>query len=262
MLRFYWSLLRDIPSVFRSKFEAWAFWVWSVAFPLVILLAPTWKSSVEALDFSRWFALLPIGLWTAYVVLRVNFKRFQLLESERTAWQAQQTPQLAIEFAPTDESDSRPYLQTMTFGMHPGPGQVMREMRDRRYRVGVRNLSAVTIPGVSLRLAKCQPTGNFVFPEHELAVQDTDPPAGSVDVPPSGMRWFDVVNELGPCAGPPDHFRFCYRNPNFSHLPVPPGRYELTLRADSRGVSVERRFVVAKDCEGPQTFGRLRMEPC
>ena len=260
MLRFYWSLFRDIPSVLRGSAEAWVFWIMSVVVPSIVFIAPWGMQSIETPGFSRWFVLLPIGLSTAYGMLRVNYRRFQSLESERNELRARQEPQLEIVFAPTSETDSRPYLQTLIFGQYPSPGQVMMEMRDRRYGVGVRNPSAIRSPNVSLRLARCQPGGNFVFPEHEFAVQDTDPPAGSCDIAPYGTRWFDVVNELGPNAYTPHHFRLCYRNSSFSHLPVPAGKYEVTLRAEGRGVSVERRFVVIKECEDPQTYKRLRME--
>lgn len=194
---------------------------------------------------------------TVFFLGRLAWMQFQ----EAEGYREQNKPKLDMLFLPENDTDSRPYLQTLEFGMSPGGGQVMVEMRDRRYRVGIQNLSAATIPDVSVRLASCRPGGNFVFPEHQLAVQDSSPPGGLADIPPHGTRWFDVVNEVGRASSRPDHFRFCYRNPDFSGLPVPADTYEVVLRADCGGQSVARTFRIEKECHDPQNYGRLRMIP-
>lgn len=162
-------------------------------------------------------------------------------------------PKLEILFEPKNDEDSRPYLQTLAFQqLVEVPSfrskQVAVNMIDRRYRVGVRNLSTVVAPDVALLLQSCQPGGNFVFPEHRFAVQDTNPPDGVCDIPAGQTRWFDVVNELSWVASkqPAAVFHLCYQNPDFQQLPVPAGTYDIVVRADGGGASVTRSFQISK----------------
>lgn len=182
--------------------------------------------------------------------------RVRRLEAKVMELEAKSEPSVEIVFEPKNDSDSRPYLQTMTFSQPSADARPMIERIDRRYRVGVRNTSDALVPAVSLRLQSCEPSGNFVFLEHELQVQDTDPPAGACEIPPHQTRWFDVVSEQGVSSQVPQQFHFCYRNPNFSGLPVPAGSYEITLRADGGGPSVTRDFRITKNCVD-ETYDRL-----
>src|ERR1700754_3887941 len=83
MFRFYWSLIREIPSVLRDSAEAWAFWILTIGAPAVVLLNPQLQRWIDTPQFSRWFVLVPIGLSVAYGVLRTNYKRFVELQAER-----------------------------------------------------------------------------------------------------------------------------------------------------------------------------------
>ena len=203
------------------------------------------------------------ALWLVFVFFIEAPARIWKTATDRIAeYEEASRPKLRIVFAPTNDEDSRPYLQTQVFNIIEGRLRV--QMRDRRFRVGIQNMSSSTIPGVTLRLARCEPGGNFVFPEHELAVQDTDPPAGACDVPPSRddvpTRWFDVVNELGPASFVPNTFRFCYRNPDFCQLPVASGTYKIELRAEGGGTSTTKRFIIRKT--SPEGLAiPLTMEP-
>ena len=187
-------------------------------------------------------------------------RRIRELELQHQELKEKFLPKLKIVFLPENDSDSRPYLQTLNFGRPSGVGMPVIEMIDRRFRVGVRNASDSTVPSVSLRLESCEPSGNFVFPEHELAVQDTNPPAGSCEIQPHETRWFDVVNECGPASHVPKDFHFCYRNQDFSGLPVPFGTYNITLRAEGGGPSVKQEFLIAKNRKDSQVVDSLMFE--
>jgi hypothetical protein len=117
----------------------------------------------------------------------------RVLELER-----QLEPKFEIVFLPTNDTDSRPYLQTLTQGKFEEPGLPMVEITDRRYRVGIRNLSKAIVPSVHLVLSRCEPPDNFIHVGHRLQVMDSNPPAAERDLPPSPdgspTLWFDVVN--------------------------------------------------------------------
>jgi hypothetical protein len=206
-----------------------------------------------------------VALWLIFTLFIEAPARIWKTATDRIAeYEEARRPKLRIVFAPINDNDSRPYLQTQLFDARLGPGQPLTRMRNRRFRVGIQNMSSETITDVRIRLARCEPGGNFVFPEHELAVQDTDPPQGACDVQPSRdenpTRWFDVVNEWGPDAFIPDHFSICYRNPALNQLPVVPGTYEIELRAEGGGTSTTRRFVIRKR-NAAGALVRLTMQP-
>lgn len=83
MWRFYWSLIREIPRVFRDTTEAWTFWIVSIAAPLAVLLNPQLQSWINTPPFSRWFVFAPIAVSVVYGMARVNYARFSTLTTER-----------------------------------------------------------------------------------------------------------------------------------------------------------------------------------
>lgn len=76
MFRFYWSLIREIPTVFRNSAEAWAFWILTIGAPALVLLNPQLQQQINTPQLSRWFVFVPIALSVFYGVLRVNYRRF------------------------------------------------------------------------------------------------------------------------------------------------------------------------------------------
>lgn len=82
MLRFYCSLIREIPAVLRNSAEAWAFWILTIAAPAVVVLNPQLQQWIDTPQFSRWFVLVPIGASVFYGLLRVNFGRFEVITRE------------------------------------------------------------------------------------------------------------------------------------------------------------------------------------
>jgi hypothetical protein len=213
-------------------------------------------------------ALFVIAFVRAWHGLRLE--RDQLLDDR--------APKFEIVFVPTGESDSRPYLQTLAYpdqavirrvgmGMFE-PDEVLkvvdRNMVDRRYRVGIVNLSSATVPDVSLTLVNCTPAGNFVHLGHHLLVMDTDPRLGRAALPPSAdsqpTLFFDVVNENAPADTIPNEFLFCYANERLTG-PIRAGAYDIELRADGGNVSSTRRFRVSKSWHPTHGSGRLVMTP-
>lgn len=83
MLRFYWSLIREIPAVLRNSAEAWAFWILTIGAPAVVLLNPQLQQRINTPQFSRWFVLVPIALSVFYGMLRVNHRLFLEVSAER-----------------------------------------------------------------------------------------------------------------------------------------------------------------------------------
>jgi hypothetical protein len=76
MLRFYWSLVREIPAVLRNSAEAWVFWILTIGVPLAVWFNPQLQASINTPQFSRWFVLVPIAVSVVYGMLRVNYQRF------------------------------------------------------------------------------------------------------------------------------------------------------------------------------------------
>lgn len=76
MLRFYLSLVRDIPSVFRDSYERWTFWILAIAAPVVLLVWPDARPMTD----SPWIIAVPVLMSVAYGMLRVNYARFKALE--------------------------------------------------------------------------------------------------------------------------------------------------------------------------------------
>src|ERR1700685_1696928 len=137
------------------------------------------------------------GFWTLAIsaVQAVWTSQKRIVELER-----QFTPKFEIVFLPENDSDSRPYLQTLTYGRYEDPGFPMVKIKDRRYRVGIRSLSKAVVASVHVVLSLCEPSGNFIHIGHRLQVMDSNPPEGERDLPPSvngaPTLFFDVVNEI------------------------------------------------------------------
>lgn len=184
----------------------------------------------------------------------------RVIELER-----QLEPKFDIVFLPQNDSDSRPYLQTLERGELQEPGFPMIKIVDRRYRVGIRNLSSAIVPSVHVVLSRCKPSGNFIHIGHRLLVMDSDPPESERDLPPttdgSPTLWFDVATEVERSETRPREFHFCFSNPHICG-PVDSGRYEITLRCEGAGRSHERSFVIRKEWDDRlHGVARLSMEP-
>src|SRR5438552_17591088 len=121
-----------------------------------------------------------IALIRAWHELRVE--RDQLVDNR--------SPKFEIVFMPANDEESRPFLQRLAFqqqvpvvtggdvgsGVTSPLGYARRDFVDRRYRVGIVNLSSAMVPSVSLTLASCEPGGTYVHVGHHLLVMDSDPP--------------------------------------------------------------------------------------
>lgn len=196
---------------------------------------------------------IAVAVVRAYHEVRLNRDR---LAFERL-------PVLDISFLPENVEDSRPYLQTLEVMVLerpiPGVSEMVATKVDRRYRVGVVNLSSATVQGVSVVLERCIPGDNMAHVGHRLLVMDSAPPLGARDVPPSkageATAWFDVVNTFDDEGDTPEAFTFCYANPKIRGA-VPAGSYEVVLRAEGGGVSTSRQFRI----EIPPD-GQLTMQP-
>jgi hypothetical protein len=195
--------------------------------------------------------------WTFHLTLT---ERDQLLEDRK--------PKFAIVFEPQGhDGDKRPYLQTLQLTAVRQPiefrDRTTTTVLDRRYRVGVRNLSSATVPSVSVTLQDCKPGGNFIHLNHKLLVMDTEPHVGQADLPPSASGeptlFFDVVSERGEQGTNPSRFLFCYANEKIQGL-VDSGNYEITLRAEGGNVSATKRFKVRKSWSPQDGPGKLMME--
>ncbi len=82
MLAFYLSMFRDIPSVLRTKREAWIFWLWTLIVPLVVWFNPQLTRAMDTPEFSRWFVMVPIGASVFYGLLRANYVRVRGLQKQ------------------------------------------------------------------------------------------------------------------------------------------------------------------------------------
>ena len=195
------------------------------------------------------------------------------LITENNRLNAEREPKFEIVFRPEDETDSRPYLQRMEYPRNSGPGSPYSTWIDRRYRVGIVNLSSAIVPNVRLVLAKCDPSGNFIHVGHRLQVTDSDPILGERDLAPNpngeATVFFDVVSETAHERDIPTVFTFCFANPNISgpveydlhHAREGEFEFKILLRAEGGGYSHERWFRVSKNFDGRRhLWGRLKME--
>lgn len=77
MVRFYASLIRDIPTVLRGTHEAWAYWLLTLIVPIVLWIWPELRPMTD----TPWLIGAPIALSVLYGMLRVNYVRFQTAEA-------------------------------------------------------------------------------------------------------------------------------------------------------------------------------------
>jgi hypothetical protein len=252
------AVLREtLPEV--DKAEVWT----SRALMFVVAMASAftiqWLSEARQATIYRWALILwLVWLFLVYAPYRIWLRNTKTIADFEEA----RRPRLRIVFGATGETDTRPYLQSLVFLREGTVGPPVRVL-DRRYRVGIQNMSTAVIPNVSVRLESCQPSGKFGLPETRLLVQDSDPPVGERDLPPSKADeptlWFDVVNEVADESVIPDHFRFCYAIPSLCQ-PVPAGNYEIVLRADGGGTSARQRFRVRKMHPNGGPIERITLE--
>jgi len=78
MLRFYLSLVRDIPRVFRDSYEAWTFWILAIATPVVLAIWPVARPMTD----SPCIIAVPVLMSVVYGMLRVNYVRFKAMKDE------------------------------------------------------------------------------------------------------------------------------------------------------------------------------------
>ncbi len=82
-IKFYLTLLSEVPGAFRAAIEVYVFWA-GIVFILLSVFAPTIASKV-AIDFplSPKYAAYTFALLLLYGLLRANYLRFQAIESDR-----------------------------------------------------------------------------------------------------------------------------------------------------------------------------------
>ncbi len=96
MFRFYLQLSKKVPAIVENSAGRWTLWVLTVLVSLVLLVNPEWKQMLEAEAFSRWFALIPIGIAVAYGLLRANYLRFRELYEALAQYEREDDIQDAI----------------------------------------------------------------------------------------------------------------------------------------------------------------------
>jgi hypothetical protein len=77
MWRFYWRLLREVPSTFREAWETSAFWT-----SLVVILLGASVPVLKRLEVSGWYALIPVGALLLWAGLRANYRHVQNLAGQ------------------------------------------------------------------------------------------------------------------------------------------------------------------------------------
>lgn len=213
----------------------------------------------------------PYFLYGGYLVLlyafirayhEVRTQRDELLRAGRT--------NLEIVFRPTNETDSRPYLQQHEFtrlvDVIAGVQQVHERYVERRYRVGIVNHSPNVIANVGVTLSSCRPEHDYAFLGFHLAVMGSDPPAQYHDVRPSRngepTAWFDVAYSVSYVDDPQDSFRFVYVDLNQRGVIDGVGPVEITLTAEGNdGSSHMRPFRLAIEDSPDHDEQVLTMKP-
>lgn len=97
MLRFYWSLIREMPAAFRNSDEAWAFWIWTIGTPLAALFNPELQKWMNTPQFARWFFVVPVAVSVVYGLLRANYVRFGEVSERQRAFRMAGLPREAVE---------------------------------------------------------------------------------------------------------------------------------------------------------------------
>ena len=133
------------------------------------LSALAWLFFVARIQGVSWrhFALACLA-----VVLVAMFLAFHDVRVERDGLRDALKPKFEIVFKPADgAAENRPYLHIYKMPRQK-VGDSQREVTDRRYRVGIRNLSSAVVPNVQVILASCEPGGNWIHPGHRLQMMD------------------------------------------------------------------------------------------
>lgn len=195
-----------------------------------------------------------------------GFRAYLSLDREHQALKGLTNPKIEIVFDPSNDTDSRPFLQTTRFCQQAtGPIPLELEFTERKYRIGLLNSGASVVRSVSVVLTHASPTQNCIHLGHSLEAMDGSPSPPARDLPPSSdgqpTLWFDVVKECEETGQTPLEFTFCYASHNLRG-PVPSGIYDITLRAQGGGISHARSFRIVKDLQ-PEPYGMapLRMLP-
>jgi hypothetical protein len=141
--------------------------------------------------------------------------------------------------------DRKPYLAVMPKGVITG-----RVLKDRRYRVGVRNSGDGTIANTRVILENCEPSEHHgIHLAHALQVMDAKPGTSESSVRPGDdpRVFFDVVyDEILGDQLRDDAFGLCYASSPKSYA-IPRGTYVLTLRVESDGIQSRKKFKIFQD---------------
>jgi len=122
-------------------------------------------------------------------------------------------------------------------------------MIDRRFRVGIQNLSSVTIKDVRVIIESCEPATDAVFPGHALQVMGAPEGTERFDCAPSDTPtgWVDVVFDktFQDPSGETQYIWIAYAIsiPNM----LANGTYTIRLRAEGENTSCTKSFVIEKD---------------
>jgi hypothetical protein len=80
-IRYYWSLINQVPSIVLSRTERLQTAVGVAFFLLALLNRDLGKHVTKVWDgFSPWYAVVPIGVLVFYELLKSNYARFRRLE--------------------------------------------------------------------------------------------------------------------------------------------------------------------------------------
>lgn len=188
----------------------------------------------------KWQLIAWFFLFVGTVIWRVLTDRQRIQELEDQA-----TPKLEICFGGME----RPYLQELLISIDE---QLYVE---RRFRVGIRNIGQEVIHDARVVLERCQPTGDFVFPDLALGVMGANSPNDRFSVYPSDgpTVYVDVVFD----RSPRDHgdqqglhsdwIVIAYAQRSLpAIIPAPVGAITMTLRVDGGGLSARKAFLVQK----------------
>jgi hypothetical protein len=187
VLRFYWSLLREVPPVFRGTLENWLFWIFTVVATVIAVFNP---EVVQVLSGGkgapRWVGAIPLGLALVYGFLRANYQRHVSLLAERDSFKVKSSLRqdclqlsdeilaLVNEVRRTPEPDFMSYL---TADPRPSVAQIVwagPEIYKRRYAQRVADL----------------------VPRLERAGQETGQLLAWVHVPPNSIGRIEEVGVL------------------------------------------------------------------
>lgn len=138
--------------------------------------------------------------------------------------------------------DRKPYLEEQATGTTPGG-----VLRDRRYRIGIRNKGSATVHHVRVVLENCEPSEHDgIHLNHALHFMDTAPGTSEFSIAPADepSSFVDVVYDetlAGKLRG--DAFGICYASP-VRTFAIPRGTYVLTLRMEGDGTVSRKQLKI------------------